>query len=71
MQLSQDAPISTFAQIVDKLRNKSEEELTLLNMKLFSKELNDEWETITGEADFKTATEEDIIKAIQKNRYRR
>lgn len=66
MQLSQDAPFSTFAQIVDKLRNKSEEELTLLNMKFFSKELKDEWETITGETDFKTATEEDIIKAIQK-----
>jgi len=69
MQISHDAPLSTFAQIVDKLRNKSEEELKLLNLKFFSKELNDEWETITRESDFKSATEEDIVKAIQKNRY--
>jgi len=69
MQICEDAPLSTFAQIVDKLRNKSEEELKLLNLKFFSNELNDEWETITRESDFKSATEEDIVKAIQKNRY--
>lgn len=60
---------STFAQLVDKLRNKSDEELKMLYMKFFSSELADEWQDITSEADFKEATEDDIIKAIQKNRY--
>ncbi len=69
MEILQEPPLSTFAQIVDKLRNKSEEELKLLNLKFFSKELNEEWGKITSEADFKSATDEDIVNAIQKNRY--
>lgn len=60
---------STFAQLVDKLRNKSDEELKMLYVKFFSSELADEWQDITSGADFKEATEDDIIKAIQKNRY--
>ncbi len=67
MQISQDTPLSTFEQIADKLRNKSEEELKLLNLKFFSKELSNEWETIIRDADFTTATEEDIVKAIKRN----
>lgn len=67
MQISQDTPLSTFEQIADKLRNKSEEELKLLNLKFFSKELSNEWETLTRDADFTTATEEDIVKAIKRN----
>lgn len=61
---------STFAQLVDKLRSMSDEELKLLYIRFFSSELTDEWKDITSEADFKDATEADIVKAIQKNRYR-
>lgn len=60
---------SAFAQMVDKLRDKSEEELKSLYIKLFDNELKEEWQSITKDADFKNATEEDIIKAIQQNRY--
>lgn len=59
---------SAFAQMVDKLRDKSEEELKSLYIKLFDNELKEEWQSITKDADFKNATEEDIIKAIQQNR---
>jgi hypothetical protein len=55
--------------MVDFLRTKTETELKLLYMQLFSNRLKDEWQDITKEADFKNATEEDIIKAIQKGRY--
>lgn len=68
--LQQPSP-STFAQMVDKLRNKSEEELKMLYIKFFANELSDEWKSITQDADFKNANEEEIIKAIQKNRYKK
>ena len=68
MGIPQTEP-SAFAQIVDKLRDKSDEELKLLYLKLFVNELNEEWKQITEEADFKDATEDDIVKAIQKKRY--
>ncbi|HET7115810.1 MAG TPA: hypothetical protein VFI29_04940 [Hanamia sp.] len=68
--LQQPSP-STFAQMVDKLRNKSEEELKLLYIKFFANELSDEWKSITQDADFKSADEEEIIKAIQKKRYKK
>ncbi|MCW3113146.1 MAG: hypothetical protein JWR18_1542 [Segetibacter sp.] len=55
--------------MVNKLRDKSEEELKLLYIKFFSNELNEEWREITKEADFKNASDEDIIQAIQKQRY--
>ena len=61
---------SFFAQIVDQLRNKSEAELKLLYVRFFQKELKEEWKNITKNADFKKTSEADIIKAIQKNRYR-
>lgn len=63
-------PPSLFAQMVDKLRDKTEEELKMLYLKFFSSELADEWKMTTTEADFRNATEEDIIKAIQKARYK-
>lgn len=63
-------PPSAFAQIVDQLRNKSERELKLLYLRLFQNELQDEWKAITKDANFKNSTENDIIKAIKKNRYR-
>lgn len=68
--LQQPSP-STFAQMVDKLRNKSEEELKMLYIKFFENELSDEWKSITQNGDFKNADEEEIIKAIQKNRYKK
>lgn len=68
--LQQPSP-STFAQMVDKLRNKSEEELKLLYIKFFANELSDEWKSLTQDADFKSADEEEIIKAIQKKRYKK
>jgi len=60
---------SIFARVIDKLRNKSEAELKLLYLQLSANELAEEWKNITAQADFKNATEEDIIKAIQENRY--
>lgn len=61
---------SIFAQMVDRLRNKSEAELKLLYTRFFQKELKDDWKSITQNADFRKTSEADIIKAIQKNRYR-
>ena len=70
METAQQPSLSTFAKIVDKLRNKSQEELRMLYIKFFSNELIDEWKNITQGADFKNANEAEIIKAIQKNRYK-
>lgn len=70
MEALQPQQPSAFAQLVDLLRTKSEEELKLLYVKLFSDKLNEEWKEITDEADFKNASEEDIIRAIQQKRYR-
>jgi len=41
----------------------------MLFLQFFKNDLNEEWKNITQSADFKNASEEDIIKAIQKNRY--
>jgi hypothetical protein len=60
---------SVFAQVIDKLRTKTEAELKMIYLQLSANDLAEEWKNITAEADFKNATEEDIIKAIQKNRY--
>ncbi len=38
MEIAEQPSISAFAQILDKLRNKNEEELKLLYLKLFSNE---------------------------------
>lgn len=59
-----------FAQMVDELRNKSEEELKLLYLRFFASDLANEWKAITEPADFNNAGDNDIIKAIQKNRYK-
>jgi hypothetical protein len=61
---------SAFAQMVDKLRNKSEAEIKVLYLRFFKSDLKNEWKEITKGSNFKKASEEDIIKAIQKNRYR-
>jgi len=62
--------VSVFAQMVDKLRNKSEEELKMLYLKFFSDELNEEWKSITGETSFGAVTDEKIVQKIQKDRYK-
>jgi hypothetical protein len=56
--------------MVDKLRNKSDEELKLLYLKFFSNDLIDEWKSLTADADFGNADEDEIIKVIQKKRYK-
>ncbi|MDP4264508.1 MAG: hypothetical protein Q8941_18405 [Bacteroidota bacterium] len=61
---------SVFAQMVDKLRNKSEAELKILYLRFFKNDLKNEWKEITKDSNLKKASEDDIIKAIQKNRYR-
>ena len=68
MDASQSYP-SLFAQIVDKLRLKSDEELKALYLNFFGPDLKSEWKNITENSDFKDVTEEDIIKAIQQKRY--
>lgn len=70
METTQEQPISTFAKMIDKLRNKSEDELKMLYIKLFSTELIDEWKNITEDSDFGNVYEEEIVKVIQKNRYK-
>jgi hypothetical protein len=69
MDTIQPSSDSTFLQMVDKLRNKSEEELKMLYIKFFSSELAEEWGEIANEADFRSASDEEIIQAIQKQRY--
>ena len=70
MESVQQSIPSTFAQMIDKLRNKSEEELKMLYIKFFSNDLINEWKNITADANFKNAAEDEIVKAIQKNRYK-
>ena len=67
--LNQQPQPSTFAQMVDQLRTKSEAELKLLYLQFFKNDLKEEWKNVTQSADFKNVSEEDIVKAIQKNRY--
>ncbi len=63
-------PPSAFAQMVDKLRDKSEAELKMLYLRFFQKGLQTEWKNITREGNLNKASQRNIIKAIQKNRYR-
>lgn len=69
MNTQQDYSVSLFAQMIDKLRGKSEEELKMLYLKLFADELIDEWKAMMDKTDFSKATDEEIIQAIIKNRY--
>ncbi|MEO8854824.1 MAG: hypothetical protein ABI359_13660 [Ginsengibacter sp.] len=71
MKTMQESSVSTFAKMVDKLRNKSEEELKMLYTKFFSNELIDEWKNITHNADFNGSNDDEIIKAVQKNRFKK
>jgi hypothetical protein len=69
MDLAQE-PASAFAQMVDKLRTKTDAELKLLYMQFFKDDFIKDWEKITNEADFSHVTDEEIIKAIEDKRYK-
>lgn len=62
---------ATYNKMVDKLKSKSEEELQLLYLKFFSDDLKNEWKGITTEGNFDKVSDEDILNAIQKQRYSR
>jgi hypothetical protein len=55
---------SAFAQMVYKLRDKSDEGIKLLYINFFATELNNKRENISA-----TASKDDIVKAIQQKRY--
>lgn len=61
---------SAFAQLIDKLKDRSELELKLLYNRLQKDELIGEWKAITSESNFDSCSDEDIVKAIQANRYK-
>ncbi|MCH5600444.1 hypothetical protein [Niabella ginsengisoli] len=61
---------SAFAEMVDKLRYKSDEELKYLYMMFFQKELEAEWADITSENNMDNVSEELIISTILSNRYK-
>ena len=61
---------SAFAEMVDKLRYKSEEELKHLYMMFLRKELEAEWADITKDNDMNEVSEDMIISAIVSNRYK-
>ncbi len=61
---------STFAEMVDKLRFKSEEELKHLYLIFFQEELESEWKNITKDVDMEGVSEEMIISTIMANRYK-
>ena len=50
---------SIFADMVDRLRFKSEAELRMLYLKFFSEDLKEEWKDINKDAEFKGDSEED------------
>lgn len=70
MQRIETSQPSVFAQMVDGLRNKSEEELKLLYLRFFASDLANEWKAITSDTNLENVSEEDIIRAIRKNRYK-
>lgn len=70
IETTQVPPISAFVKMVDKLRTKSEDELKMLCIKLFSGELLDGWKDITADINSDNMNDEKIITAIQRNRYK-
>lgn len=68
MELTQE-PVSAFAQMVDKLRTKTDAELKMLYMQFFKDDFIAEWQKITSEADFSEVTDEEIVAAIKSKRY--
>lgn len=56
MDTIQPSSNSTFDQMIDKLRGKSEEELKLLYLKFFSDDLIQEWKEITSTSKFEDAS---------------
>ena len=70
METLQQPSASLFAQMVDKLREKTDEELKMLYIKFFQNDLSEEWKNITNDIEIGKATDEDISKAIERNRYK-
>lgn len=68
MELTQE-PVSAFAQMVDKLRTKTDAELKMLYMQFFKDDFVAEWQKIASEADFSEVTDEEIVAAIESKRY--
>lgn len=68
MELTQE-PVSAFAQIVDKLRTKTDTELKMLYMQFIKVDFIAEWQKIASEADFSQVTDEEIVAAIESKRY--
>jgi hypothetical protein len=69
VMIKQQDDVSDFARIVDKLRLMDDKELRQVYLNLFKNELVKEWEDITRDMNFGDATDEDIVKAIEKKRY--
>ncbi len=67
--VSHQENVSTFALLVDKLREMGEPELKLLYLKIFKLELTKDWENLTKECNFDKISDDDIVTAIQKQRY--
>jgi hypothetical protein len=60
--------ISTFALMVDKLRQLNEAELKLAYIKLFKEEIKKDWKELVDEMELTSATEEEISDAFYKMR---
>ena len=60
--------ISTFALMVDKLRQLNEAELKLAYIQLFKEEIKKDWKELVDEMELTTATEEEISDAFYKMR---
>ena len=67
---SAEEQVSVFAQMVDKLRTKTDAELKMLYMQFFKDEFTNDWKNITGEADFNIVTDNEIVAAIENKRYK-
>ncbi len=55
--------------IVEKLRDMDEAALKLEYIRILKNELAGEWNQITVQSDLSGVSDEDIVKAVQKNRY--
>lgn len=71
MDTKEQSSNSTYNKMINKLRNKTEEELQLLYLKFFVDDLRNEWKEIANEGNLQKASDEDIIRAIQRQRYSR
>ena len=66
--IAEEKSVSTFALIVDKLRMMDEAELKLAYIKLFEKELTQEWKELVSEMNFGDLTDEKISQKVYESR---